>query len=107
VLGTLREALAEPPTRDEVALARESIVNGFVFGFGSSAQIVARQVSYIVDDLPATGWTATSGIARVDRRQVASVLSSLDPLAFTVLIVGDTTAFNPAALGPYQILPPR
>jgi zinc protease len=108
VLGTLREALADPPTRDEVALARESIVNGFVFGFGSSAQVVARQVSYIVDDLPAD-WMDRyiSGIARVDRRQVASVLSSLDPLAFTVLIVGDTTAFNPAALGPYQILPPR
>jgi zinc protease len=107
VLSTLDEALARPPDRDEVALARESIINGFVFGFGSSAQIVARQVSYLVDGLP-DDWMDRylAGIGRVDQEQVARVLRSrLRTDAYTVLVVGDTTAFDPRRLGPYTVLP--
>jgi zinc protease len=109
ITETLDDARADPPTADEVALARDAIINGFVFGFGSSAQIVARQVSYLADDLP-PDWMARylDGIRRVDQRQVARVLRGhLRPDRYTILIVGDTTAFDPSALGDYTILPAR
>ncbi len=109
ILSTLSESVAEPPTSDEVELARESISNGFIFGVGSPAQIVARQVSYMADDLP-SDWMVRylTGIGRVNQRQVARVLrDKVRPDAFTVLIVGDTTAFDPRRLGPVTILPDR
>jgi zinc protease len=109
LLDVLDRSLIEPPSAAEVELARESITNGFVFGFGSSAQIVSRQVGYQVDGLP-LDWMDRylAGIRRVDTRQVAGVLRrTLRPDRYTILIVGDTTAFDPGALGPYTVLPGR
>jgi zinc protease len=109
LLVTLNRALVETPARHEVALARESISNGFVFGFGSAAQIVARRVSYEVDGLPAD-WMERylDGIQRVDSARVARVLRRrLHPDRYTILIVGDTAAFDAGALGAYRVLPGR
>jgi zinc protease len=109
ILGTLNDALTDPPRPEEIDLARESIRNGFVFGFGSASQIVGRQVSYMADGLPAD-WMSRylEGIRRVDDRQVARVLRRhIRPGDYTILIVGDTTAFDLAALGRYTVLPGR
>lgn len=109
VLETLGFALSDPPDREEVELARESIANGFVFGFSSPAQVVARQVNYLAEGFPAD-WLSRylRGIRGVTRDDVASVLRRrIDPAAFTILIVGDTSMFDPGQLGPVTILGER
>lgn len=109
IVALLNEARADPPATADVVRARDSITSGYVFGFGSSAQIVARQVSYLADDLP-PDWMSRylAGIREVDARQVAAVLRhTLLPDRYTILVVGDTAAFDPVRLGPHTILPSR
>jgi zinc protease len=107
MLETLEEARSDPPDREEVELAREAIVNGFVFGFNSPAQVVSRQVSYLAEGFP-RDWLSRylEGIRDVEMDDIADLLARrIRPGGFTVLIVGDTTAFDVSELGPYTILP--
>ncbi len=106
VLATLEDARENPPDAREVGLARDAIINGFVFGFGSPAQIVGRQVGYLADGLPADWLTRYfRGIRGVDPDDVARVVRAhIRPDDFTILIVGDTTAFDAGQLGPVTVL---
>jgi zinc protease len=109
LIETLEEARIDPPSEEEVELARDAMVNGFVFGFNSPGQVVARQVSYQADGFP-SDWLARylRGIRSVSRRDVASVVRErIHPGAFTVLMVGDTAAFDASVLGPVTVLPVR
>lgn len=107
LLETFDRARSDPPDSADIALARASILNGFVFGFSRPAQVVARQVSYLAAGLPADWLTRyADGIAAVDEAAVADVLRrTIDPGSFTILIVGDTTRFDPSELGPVRYLP--
>lgn len=109
VIATLADARTAPPTADEVALAQDAIMNGFVFGFGNSAQVVARQVGYLAEGLPADWLTRYfRGIRAVGTEDVARVIRRhLHPEDFTILIVGDTTAFDAGELGPVTVLDSR
>jgi zinc protease len=106
VMATLDEARRDPPDQEEIALAQSAIINGFVFGFGSPAEIVGRQVSYLADGLPADWLTRYfAGIRAVEPRDVARVIRAhVHPTDLTILIVGDTTAFDPSRLGPVTVL---
>jgi zinc protease len=109
LLDTFSRAVHQPPDRDEVRLARDAIANGFVFGFTTPGQVVARQVSYLAAGLP-DDWLSRylAGISAVDSAAVADVLrQTIRPDDFTVLIVGDTTRFDASALGPVHTLPAR
>lgn len=106
VMETLEDVRTDPPSEEEVGLARDAIVNGFVFGFGSATQIVAREVGYLANGLP-TDWLIRSfeGIRDVETGDVADVVRTyIRPEDFTVLIVGDTTAFDASELGPVTVL---
>lgn len=103
---TLDSARTSPPDSAEVEFAREDVINGFVFGFTDPLQFVARQVRYMAEGFP-YDWPDRflRGIRAVRRRDVAHVINRyLDPRAFTVLIVGDTTRFDLSRLGPYTVL---
>lgn len=106
VVSTLEEARRNPPDQEEVGLAQRAIINGFVFGFGSPVEIVGRQVSYLADGLPADWLTRYfAGIRAVEQRDVARVIrANVHPADLTILIVGDTTAFDPSRLGPVTVL---
>lgn len=106
VLRTLEEVRRDPPGTEEVARARRAIVNGYVFGFGSAAQIVSRQVSYRADGLPEDWLTRYfQGIQKVEAGDVARVIRRhIHPDEMTILIVGDTTAFDASVLGPVTTL---
>lgn len=106
VLEIMQTAVEHPPGRHEVALARDAIINGFVFGFNSPIQVVARQVAYLADGFPEDWLTRyVAGVRGVDSVSVARVIRRhIDPHAFTILIVGDTTAFDPEWLGPVTYL---
>lgn len=106
VVATLEEVRADPPSDAEVELARDAIVNGYVFAFGSSTQIVARQVGYRVSGLP-IDWLTRSyeTMQTIETEDVARVIRRyLRPDDFTILIVGDTTAFDASELGPVTVL---
>ncbi|MDX1566659.1 MAG: pitrilysin family protein, partial [Longimicrobiales bacterium] len=106
ILEEMRRMIREEPAAEEVQLAIDQIANGFVFNFQSPAQIVARQLLYRARELP-MDWLEqyVDGIQRVQPGDVHRVVAeNLDPENMTILIVGDTTAFDPSpeALG----LPP-
>lgn len=108
MIETFADARTRPPDAEELGLAREAILNGFVFGFSSTVEVVSRQVSYLTDGLPAD-WLARylDGIREVDTSDVANVIrNTVDPDRFTILIVGDTTRFDASVLGPVQYLAP-
>jgi len=110
VLETIRGLRREPPGEDEVRLARDNIMNGFVFGFASPAQVVARQMGLALDEFP-DDWLERylRGIQRVSPSDVQRVMRrNVRPSSLVILIVGDPEAFDepPDVLGPVTYLPP-
>jgi len=103
---TMDSVRAAPPDSAEVELAKEDVINGFALGFNDAVQMVAQQVRYMAEGFP-YDWPDryVRGIRKVRRQDVARVIDRyLDPKAFTVLIVGDTSQFDLSRLGPYTIL---
>ncbi len=112
MLEILREAAEAPPREDEVRRTVEEIVNGFVFNFETSSQVVSRQLLYLAQDLPAD-WLETfvEGVQEVSAEDVHRVMSAhVRPEEMVILLVGDPDAFDepPEALGPaliWELLP--
>lgn len=91
IVSTLEELAAEPPTAGEVRTAVDAVVNGFVFNFETPAQIVARTMLYLAEDLP-EDWLEryARGIQRVTPDDVRRVFSEhVRPRDMTILVVGD------------------
>lgn len=96
VLQILGEMRQRPPEEDEVRTAVEEIVNGFVFNFESSGQVVSRQMFYMAQELP-RDWLERylEGIQSVEPADVHRVFSEhVDPSSMTILILGDTARFD-------------
>lgn len=109
IIETIQEMRRAPPSEDEVRLARDNIVNGFVFGFASPAQIVARQVGLVLDGFP-DDWLDRylRGIQAVTPADVQRVMRrNVRPSDLTIVIVGNVDAFDepPDVLGPVIVLP--
>jgi zinc protease len=112
ILEIFDEMRTTPPAESEVDDAVDEFVNGFVFAFQSSVQIVARRMSYEAAGLP-EDWLGryVAGIQDVDAEAVRSVFAEhLDPARLTVLVVGNPEALDEPldalGLGPVQILDP-
>ncbi len=112
ILETFDEMRTVAPESSEVRDAIDVAVNGFVFAFESSSQIVARQVSYEASELP-RDWLQRylDGIQSVTPDDVRAAFDEyLDPPRFTVLVVGDPERFDGSldtlGLGPATILDP-
>jgi len=93
VIAGMKEA---PPSDDELALAKESKLNRFVFNFGSSAQIVRQRAAlefygYASDYLD----TYEANIMAVTREHVYQAANKhLHPDRLVILVVGDATKFD-------------
>jgi predicted Zn-dependent peptidase len=95
VIGSLA---TEPVTAQDVKLAQDNEVNSFVFKFENSAQVVAQQLSYAVEGLPAN-WFAIylRGIQAVTPPQVREVSQRyLHPDKLVIVVVGKPSAFDKA-----------
>lgn len=104
VRETIAAMKVAPPAPEEVRLAIDAIANGYVFAFETPAQVVARQMSYLLAGLP-EDWLSSylDGIQAVTPESVHDVVrQNLRPEAFTIVIVGDTSRFDaaPEVLGP-------
>lgn len=112
ILATMDELRDTPPTDEEVKTTIDQIVNGFVFNFDTPAQIVARSMFYLAQDLPGD-WLDRywRGVQEVTPESIRAVFAQhLRPHEMTILIVGDLDRIGRAkleALGPLTILDVR
>ena len=104
-IARMRQA---PPDPAEVSLAVDEVVEGFVFNYQSSLQVVSRAIALKNQSLP-PDWLDRymAGIQEVDPDDVqAAYRTHVDPAQMTILLVGDTTRFGDSAstLGPVTVL---
>jgi zinc protease len=99
----------EPVTARDVKLAQDNEVNSFVFRFQNAGQIVAQQLGYAADGLPANWFDLyLKGIQAVTPEQVTAVSRKyLHPDQLVILVVGKPGAFDKplTELGPVTRLP--
>jgi len=96
LLEEIDNILAAPPTDDEMARARESILNSFVFNSTSMRQILAQQLTYAYYGYPADFLERyRSGIEKVTKEDVARVAKKyIHPDKLVTLVVGKATDFD-------------
>ena len=99
----------EPVTARDVQLAKDNEVNSFVFRFQNAGQIVAQQLGYAVEGLPANWFDLyLKGIQAVTPDQVTDVSRRLlHPDRLVTVVVGKPSAFDKplSALGPVTVMP--
>lgn len=112
ILETMTGLRDAPPTDEEVSTTVAQIVNGFVFNFDSPAQIVARTMYYMAQDLP-SDWLERywRGVQRVTPASVHRAFAEhLYPERMTILVVGDPERIGLSTLerwGPVTIVDVR
>lgn len=99
----------EPVTPRDVKLAQDNEVNSFVFRFENPGQIVATQMGYAIDGLPANWFDLyLKGIQAVTPAQVADVSRRyLHADQLVTVVVGKPGGFDKPldSLGPVIVMP--
>lgn len=98
ILETMEGLTVEAPAAEEVSRTIEQFVNGFVFSFDSPSQVVARQMFYLAQGLPAD-WLDIfwAGVQQVEPDDVLRVFGEeLHPERMTILVVGNADVLEPA-----------
>ncbi len=107
----IEEMRDQPVTEEELSLARDSILNGFVQTIESPAALAAQYGALEFKEYP-EGWldkyreivraTTVADVQRIAKEY-------LRPDAMTLVVVGDPSTFDeaPADLGPVQPIKPR
>ena len=91
ILETMEELRTTPPSEEELRTSVNQLVNGFVFNFSTSEQIVSRAMIYRAQDLP-DDWLERYlvGVQAVTTTSIRRVFGAhLRPDEMTILIVGD------------------
>lgn len=99
-----RRIISEPPTAEEIARAKQSILNSFVFNSATTQQVLGQQLTYEYYDVP-RDWLARyrAGIEKVTVPEVAAVAKKyIHPDQFAILVVGPDEGRDKAldTLGP-------
>jgi predicted Zn-dependent peptidase len=96
LLAEARGMTARPPTDEEVAKAKESILNSFVFNFDSPAKILRQQLTYEYFGYPLDRMERyRAGIEAVTSEQVRRAAADyLHPERFAVLVVGPSEGLD-------------
>jgi predicted Zn-dependent peptidase len=112
-IGLMKEIIAgmtkEPVSTEELQLAKDAIINSFIFGFARADSIVNQQARLDYYGFP-PGYLEDfrNNIARVTREDVLRVSRTyLHPDAFTIMVVGDDKKFDQplATIGPVREIP--
>ena len=95
----------KPFTAEEIALAKESIVNSFIFTMDSKAKILGQQMSLEYYGYPADWYSKyVSGIQQVTAADLARVAQKyVQPDQFSVLVVGNEKDFDKPLSQPTKI----
>lgn len=92
-----RRILSEPPTPEEVTLAKESILSSMVFTADDISDILQRQVGYAYYDYP-SDWLSQyqQAVAEVTPAMVAEVAKKyIHPDQVAIMVVGPTKETQP------------
>lgn len=94
--GVLRGIIDRPPTDEEIARAKDSILQSFVFNYASKGQVLAQQMNYAYYGLPADYLERyRANIEAVTKDQVAEAAGKyIHPDRLTVLVVGNPADFD-------------
>lgn len=92
----LANIIANPPTPEEVARAKDAILNSFVFNYDSAAKILRQQMLYAYYGLPANFLeTYRANIEKVTPADTARVAKAyIKPDQLVLLVVGDASRFD-------------
>lgn len=109
VRSEVSRLLRDGPAREEVAFAREALVNSFVFQFASPAQIAVTHAQLAYDGFPRDYLKSyTRRLGAVGRAEVNGVIRRYwNPERMTILIVGRAEDFGEPldSLGPVTKVP--
>ena len=92
LIAEAKRIIAEPPTAVEIDLAKQSILNSFIFNSATTEQVLGQQVTYEYYGLP-TDWLERyrAGIEKVTPADTARVARQyIKPDQFAILVVGPT-----------------
>ena len=109
ILETMQGLVDSPPQASEISAAVNAIVNGFVFNFETSGQILSRTMFYLSEGLP-RDWLERylAGVQGVTANSVhRAFLEHMRPEDMMILIVGDPERMGReplATLGPVTIM---
>ncbi|MBI1920315.1 MAG: insulinase family protein [Geobacter sp.] len=98
--GLMRDIIAgmmkEQVTEQELALAKDSIINSFIFGFANTASVVSQRARLeYYGYKPGYLENFRDNIAKVTREDVLRVAKRyLHPEALTIVVVGDPAKFD-------------
>ncbi len=98
LIAEARNMVADPPTNEEVAKAKASILNSFVFSVDSPAKVLGKYLTYEYYGYPST-WLREfrQGIEKVTTAEVRKAAQThLRPKEFAILVVGPRTGTKPA-----------
>lgn len=98
LISESRKMVSNPPTEEEVANAKASILNSFVFSVDSPSKILGKYLTYEYYGYPST-WLKTfrQGIEQVTVAQVREAAKRhLRPQDFAILVVGPREGTKPA-----------
>jgi len=98
LIAEARNMVAEPPTDEEVASAKASILNSFVFSVDSPTKVLGKYLTYEYYGYPST-WLREfrQGIEKVTTAQVRmAARKHLRPNEFAILVVGPRAGTKPA-----------
>jgi zinc protease len=98
LIAEARNMVADPPTSEEVAKAKASILNSFVFSVDSPAKVLGKYLTYEYYGYPST-WLREfrQGIEKVNTAEVRTAAQKhLRPNEFAILVVGPRTGTKPA-----------
>ncbi|WP_233992640.1 M16 family metallopeptidase [Salinibacter altiplanensis] len=96
VMTEVKRMRDEPPTQEELGLAKDSYLNSFVFNFDSEREILGRRATYEYYDYPADFLQRTrAAIEEVTPDDVLSAAQTyLHPDESHILIVGNGDQFS-------------
>ncbi len=100
LISESRKMVSDPPTEDEVANAKASILNSFAFSVDSPAKVLGKYLTYEYHGYPST-WLKTfrRGIEHVTVAQVREAAKQhLRPQDFAILVVGPREGTKPALM---------
>lgn len=98
MLHEVERMKAETVTDEELALAKESFLNSFVFNFDTKGEVINRQMTYEYYDYPQDFLEKTkSGVEKVTKADVQRVARKyLQPDKVRMLVVGNDNDFDEA-----------
>lgn len=87
---------AAAPEADEMARAKESILNGFVFNYASKSQVLAQRMSYLYQGLPADFLEQyQKRVEAVTAEEVlAAAQARLRPEEMVILVAGNPEGYD-------------